>query len=68
MGRSVLNEIDIKIDVNGKVLIRCSGKAIYGRFWRQGEIRWKVEVADIEGRGTYHMSRVEGGTDLTPSA
>ena len=26
----------------------------------------KVEVVDIEGRGTYHRSRVEGGTELTP--
>ena len=45
------DKIDAKIDVNGKVSIRCSGKEIYGRFWRQGEIRWRVEVDDIEGGG-----------------
>ena len=48
--------IDVKSDVNGKVSIRFSGKAIYGRFWSQGETRWRVEVADIEGMGTYHSS------------
>ena len=26
----------------------------------------EVEVADIEGRGTYHRSQFEFGTDLTP--
>ena len=60
------DRIDVKIDVNGKVSIRCSGKEIYGRFRCQGDIRWRVEVNDIEGRGTYHMRRVESGTDLTP--
>ena len=32
--------IDFKNDVNGReemVSIRCLGRAIYGRFWRQGE-------------------------------
>ena len=60
--------IDVKSDVNGKVSIKCSGKRIYGRFRHQGEIRWRVEVYDIEGRGTYNMIRVEGGTDLTSQA
>ena len=35
--RSDQDGIDVKIDFNGKVSIRFSGKAIYGRFWRQGE-------------------------------
>ena len=39
--RSDQDRIDVKSDVNGReiVSIRCSGKAIYGRFRRQGEIR-----------------------------
>ena len=42
-----------------------------------GEVNlWKIlasrgyevegEMADIDERGTYHMSRVEGGTDINP--
>ena len=56
--RSEQDDIDAKIDVNVKVSIRCSVKAIYGRFLHQGEIRWRVEVTDIEGMGTYHRIRV----------
>ena len=48
------------------VLIRRSGKAITGRFWSQGEIRLRVEVYSIEGRGANWRSRFEGGTDLIP--
>ena len=66
--RSDQDRIDVKIDVNGKVSIRFLVKAINGRLWCQGDIRWRVEVYDIKGRGTYHRSRVEGGTELTPSA
>ena len=62
------DRIYIKSNVNGREMasIRWSGKAIYGRFWRQGDIRWRCEVTDIEGRGTYQRSRAEDGTDLTP--
>ena len=49
--RSYQDRIDVKIDVHGEVSIRCSGKAIYGRFRHQGDIRWRVEVDDIEGGG-----------------
>ena len=54
--RSDQDGVDVKIDVNEKVSIRCLGKEIYGRFRCQGEIRWRVEVVDIEGRGAYHSS------------
>ena len=64
--RSDQDGIDVNIDVNGKVSIWCLGNAIYERFRRQENIRWRFEVADIEGRGNYHRSQVEGGTDLTP--
>ena len=63
--------IDVKNDVNGReemVSIRCLGKAIYGSFCLQGEIRWRVQVGDIEGRIIYQRSRFEGGTDLSPPA
>ena len=63
-----LDDIDVKNDVNGRegmVSIRCPGKAIYGRFWSQENIRSRFEVADIEQRGTYQRSRVEGGTKFT---
>ena len=63
--------IDVKNDVNGReemVSIRCLGKAIHGRFWRQGDIRWRVQVDEIEGRIIYQRSRFEGGTDLSPLA
>ena len=60
------DRIDVKSDVNRKVFIRCSGKAIYVIFWRQGDTRWRVEMTNIEGRGTYHRKRVEGETELTP--
>ena len=56
--------IDVINDFNGReemVSIRCLGKAIYGSFWRQGEIRWRVQVGDIEGRIIYQRSRFEGG-------
>ena len=62
------DSIDIKHDANGRegmVSIRCLGKAIYGRFWCQGEIRWRVAVADIEWRETYLRNQVEDETDLT---
>ena len=64
--RSDQDRIDVKSDVNRKVFIRCSGKAIYVIFWRQGDTRWRVEMTNIEGRGTYHRKRVEGETELTP--
>ena len=60
---------EVKNDLNGRtgmVLVRCLRKAIYWRFGRQGEIRSRFQVSDIEGRGTYQRSQVEGGTDLTP--
>ena len=67
--RSDQDGIEVKFDVNGRyeiVYIRYLGKVIYGIFWRQREIRWRVEVDDIEDRGTYQRIRVEGGTELTP--
>ena len=67
--RSNQDSTEVKNDVNGRegmVLVRCLRKAIYKSFWRQGEIRLRFEVADIEGRGTYQRSRVKGGTDLNP--
>ena len=60
---------EFKSDVSGRevmVLIQCSGKEIYGICWNQGEIRWMVEVTDIEERGNHQRRRVKGGTDLTP--
>ena len=48
------------------VLIRLSGKAIFGRFWRQGEIWLRFEVSDIEGSGAYRRSQFKGGTYLIP--
>ena len=64
------DRIDVKSDVNRKemVSIRCSEKEIYGRFFHQGKISWRVEVADTEGMGIYWRSQVEGGTDLSPPA
>ena len=59
--------VDVKSDVNGRegiVSVRRLGKAIIGRFWRQGNIRLRFEVDDIEGRGDYWRSRFEDGTDL----
>ena len=50
----------------GIVLNRLLGKAIPGRFRRQGNIRLRVEVDVIEGRGAYWGSQFEGGTDLIP--
>ena len=61
--------IDVKSDVNGRegmASIRCSRKAISGRFWRQGKIGLRVEVADIEGKGDYQRSRFKGGTEIIP--
>ena len=43
--------IDVENDVNGRegmFLVRCLWKALYERFWSQGDIMWRVEVADIE--------------------
>ena len=54
--RSDQEGIDAKSNVNGRegmFLIRRSGKEIYGRFLRQGNIWLGDEVADIEGRGAY---------------
>ena len=47
--RSDQDKTDVNIDVNGKVSIRCSGKAIYGRFRHQGEIRWRVRRMTLKG-------------------
>ena len=49
--RSDEDGIDLKSDVNGRegiVLITRSGKAVSVRFLRQGKVRLRVEVADIE--------------------
>ena len=48
------------------VSLTCLDRAIYDRIRIQGEIRWRIEVAAIKGRGTYQRSRVEGVTDLSP--
>ena len=48
------------------VLIRQSRNIINGIVWRQGKIRFRVEVDVIEGRGAYRRSRFEGGNDLIP--
>ena len=53
------DRIYVKSDFNGRVSIRCSGKASMGD-------QVEGEVADIEGRGTYNRNQVEGGADLTP--
>ena len=61
--------IDVKNDVNGReemVSIRCLEKATYGSFWRQGKIRWRVQMDNIEGRIIYQRSRFEGGTEPVP--
>ena len=47
--RSDQGRIDVKSTPKGKVLIRCSGKAIYGRFQRQGVIRWRVRWMRLKG-------------------
>ena len=57
------DKIDVKISVNGKVYIRCLGKAIYGRFWRQGEIRWRVRWLTLKGGELITGS--ESGVGLT---
>ena len=44
--------IDIRIDVNGKVSIGCSEKAIYGRFWCKGDIRWRMRWMTLKGGET----------------
>ena len=67
--RSNQDSTEVKNDVNGRkgmVSVSSLGKEIYGRFWHHEEIRLRFQVSDIEGRGTYQRSRVEGGTDLTP--
>ena len=67
--RSNKDSTEVKNDVYGRtgmVSVRSLEKEIYERFWRQGEIRSRFEVSDIEGRGTYQRSRVEGRTDLNP--
>ena len=48
------------------VLIRRLGKTITGIIWHQVNIRLRVEVDIIEGRGAYWRRRFEGGTDLIP--
>ena len=70
MGRTSLkfmssdqDRIEVKTII---VLIRCSRKAITGRFRSQGEIKFRVEVNAIVSRGAYRRSRFEGGTDLIP--
>ena len=53
--------IDVKNDVNGReriVLVRCLWKEFYGRFWCRGDIMWRIEIDDIEERGTHQRSRV----------
>ena len=44
------------------VLISYFGKAIAVRFWRQGEIKFRVELASVEGRGAYQRIWFEVGT------
>ena len=58
--------IDVKIDVNGKVLIRCSGMAIYGRFRHQGEIRWRVRWLILKGGEPTTGSESRVGLTSTP--
>ena len=63
------DRIDVISDVNrrgGMVLISIPGKEITGRFWSQGKIRLRVEVAAIEGRGSYWRRLFEGGNELIP--
>ena len=55
--------IDIKIDAKGKVLIRCSGKVICGRFRRQEEIKWRVRRLILKGGG--HIIGAESRLGLT---
>ena len=53
------DRIDVKGDVNqrkGMVLIRLSGKAFSGIFWRQEKIWLRIKMPDIEGRGDYRRS------------
>ena len=61
------DKIDVKIDVNENALMMCLGKKIYGRFRVKGN-QVEGDVAYIEGKRTYHRSRVKGGIDLTPQA
>ena len=49
------------------VYIRRLGKEITGRFWSQGNIRLRVEVADIYGRIAYQRRLFEGSNDLIPT-
>ena len=45
------DRIGVKIVVNGKVLIMCLGKAIYGSFWCQGGISWGLRWLVLKGGG-----------------
>ena len=59
------DSIDIKSDVNGREMfsIRCSGKAIYGRFRLQGEIRWKLRRMTL--KGGEHVTGAKSRVGLT---
>ena len=48
-------------------LIDQLGKEIFNRFWLQGKILLRVEVADNKGRGSYQWSQFKSGTYLIPS-
>ena len=43
------DRIEVNIDVNDKVSIRCLGKAVYGRFRSQEDIRWRVRWLTLKG-------------------
>ena len=65
--RSYQDGTKVNSDVSGGegiVSIWCLEKAIYGRFQNQGDIRCMIEVTDIEDRGNYQRSQVEGETGL----
>ena len=64
-GRTDQDGIDVKIDVNGKVLLSARDFNIR-KILMSKVNQVEGEVADIEGRGTYHRSWVEVGIDLTP--
>ena len=69
--RTDQDRIGVKSDINEReviVLIRRLEEVNAARFWRQGNIRLRVEVAGIEGKGDYQRSRFEGRADLTPPA
>ena len=50
------------------VSIRCLGGLITARFCSQGNIRLRVELVVIEGKGAYQRSGFKGGTDLIAPA